>query len=71
MDLKDELGLTLVFVSHDLKVIEHFCDRVVVMYLGHVVEELPCEDLHERAKHPYTRRSSAPTPSTTRTNAAP
>jgi oligopeptide transport system ATP-binding protein len=55
MDLKDELGLTLVFVSHDLKVIEHFCDRVVVMYLGHVVEELPCDDLHARAKHPYTR----------------
>ena len=55
MDIKDELGLTLVFVSHDLKVIEHFCDRVLVMYLGFVVEELPCEDLHERALHPYTR----------------
>ena len=55
MDLKDEFGLTILFVSHDLKVIEHFCDRVLVMYLGYVVEELPCEDLHERARHPYTK----------------
>ena len=55
MDLKEEFGLTLMFISHDLKVIEHFCDRVLVMYLGHVVEELPCEDLHERAQHPYTK----------------
>jgi oligopeptide/dipeptide ABC transporter ATP-binding protein len=55
MDLRDDLGLTLLFVSHDLKVIEHFCDRVVVMYLGFIVEELPCLDLHERAQHPYTR----------------
>ena len=43
MDLKDEFGLTLLFVSHDLKVIEHFCDRVLVMYLGHVVEEVSCD----------------------------
>jgi oligopeptide/dipeptide ABC transporter ATP-binding protein len=55
MDLKDKMGLTLLFVSHDLKVIEHFCDRVIVMYLGHVVEELPTQDLHERAMHPYTQ----------------
>ena len=55
MDLKDELGLTLLFISHDLKVIEHFCDRVIVMYLGFVVEELTCDDLHERAEHPYTQ----------------
>jgi len=55
MDLKERLGLTMVFVSHDLKVIEHFCDRVVVMYLGHIVETLDCLDLHEKAVHPYTR----------------
>ena len=55
MDLKEEFGLTLLFISHDLKVIEHFCDRVLVMYLGHVVEEIACEDLHEGALHPYTR----------------
>jgi oligopeptide/dipeptide ABC transporter ATP-binding protein len=55
MDVKSEFGLTLLFVSHDLKVIEHFCDRVLVMYLGYVVEELPCDDLHAQARHPYTR----------------
>lgn len=55
MDLKDEFGLTLIFVSHDLKVIEHFCDRVLVMYLGGVVEEMSCEDLHGDALHPYTK----------------
>ncbi len=55
MDLKREFGLTILFISHDLKVIEHFCDRVLVMYLGHIVESLPCDDLHAQAKHPYTR----------------
>jgi len=54
MDLKDDLGLTVIFISHDLKVIEHFCDRVLVMYLGFVVEELDCTNLHTEAKHPYT-----------------
>lgn len=55
MELKDEFGLTLLFISHDLKVIEHFCDRVAVMYLGHVVETLPCLEIHDRARHPYTK----------------
>ena len=54
-ELKDKFGLTMIFVSHDLKVIEHFCDRVLVMYLGHIVEELPTDGLAERARHPYTR----------------
>ena len=55
MDLKDEFGLTMMFISHDLKVIEHFCDRVLVMYLGHVLEELDCVDIHRDARHPYTK----------------
>ncbi|MEX1025627.1 MAG: oligopeptide/dipeptide ABC transporter ATP-binding protein [Planctomycetota bacterium] len=55
MDLRDELGLTLIFISHDLKVVEHFCDRVAVLYLGHVVEELSSDELHATARHPYTR----------------
>ena len=55
MDLKEELGLTMLFVSHDLKVIDHFCDSMLVMYLGNIVEEMPCEDIHANAKHPYTR----------------
>lgn len=55
MQLKEEFGLTLLFISHDLKVIEHFCDRVMVMYLGNVVESLSCMDVHSKAQHPYTR----------------
>jgi oligopeptide/dipeptide ABC transporter ATP-binding protein len=55
MDLKERFGLTMVFISHDLKVVEHFCDRVLVMYLGRVVEELRCDRLREDAQHPYTR----------------
>ena len=54
MDLKDDLSLTVLFISHDLKVIQHFCDRMLVMYLGVIVEELPCDDL-SRAAHPYTK----------------
>ena len=54
-DLKKDFGLTMMFISHDLKVVEHFCDRVLVMYLGHVVEELPTDDLDRDAEHPYTR----------------
>lgn len=55
MDLREKLGLTILFISHDLKVVEHFCDRMVVMYLGKVVEQLPCEDIYRDAKHPYTK----------------
>jgi oligopeptide transport system ATP-binding protein len=55
MDLKDDFKLTILFISHDLKVVQHFCDRMLVMYLGHIVEELPCDDIHSEAKHPYTK----------------
>lgn len=55
MQLKEDFGLTILFISHDLKVIEHFCDRVLVMYLGNLVEEVSCQDLHRRALHPYTK----------------
>ena len=55
LDLKEELSLTLLFVSHDLKVIDFFCDRMLVMYLGRLVEEMPCDDIHAEAKHPYTQ----------------
>ncbi len=55
MDLKAEFNLTMLFISHDLKVIDHFCDRMLVMYLGFVVEEMPCQDIHADALHPYTR----------------
>ncbi|MBA4119755.1 MAG: peptide ABC transporter substrate-binding protein [Isosphaera sp.] len=55
MDLKRDLGLTMIFISHDLKVVEHFCDRVLVMYLGRVVEARPCQELLAAAAHPYTK----------------
>lgn len=55
MDLREQFGLTIMFISHDLKVVEHFCDRMVVMYLGTVVERMSCDNIYENAKHPYTK----------------
>jgi peptide/nickel transport system ATP-binding protein len=55
LDLKDALGLTYVFISHDLNVVRFMSDRVLVMYLGEVVEEAPVETLWADARHPYTR----------------
>ena len=55
MDLKSEFDLTILFISHDLKVVDHFCDRMLVMYLGKIMEEMPCEDIAADARHPYTR----------------
>ena len=53
-DLKAEFGLTYIFISHDLGVVNYIADRVVVMYLGHVVENAPTEMLFDRPRHPYT-----------------
>lgn len=54
-DLQDKLGLTYLFVSHDLSVVEHMSDRIVVMYLGRIVEESPKKNLYAAPRHPYTR----------------
>ena len=54
MDLKDHLSLTVMFISHDLRVVRSICDRVAVMYLGKVVEEGKVEGLYRRPVHPYT-----------------
>ena len=54
-ELQDEIGLTYLFISHDLSVVRHVSDRVAVMYLGTVVEVAPVLDLFARARHPYTR----------------
>ncbi len=54
-DLKEQFGLTMMFISHDLKVVEHFCDQVMVMYLGRVMEKIPSDKLREECEHPYTR----------------
>jgi peptide/nickel transport system ATP-binding protein len=53
--LREELGLTYLFISHDLGVVEHVSDRVLVMYLGRIVEEAPTADLFAAPNHPYTQ----------------
>ncbi len=53
--LRRDFGLTYLFISHDLAVVEHLATRVAVMYLGRIVEEAPVADLFERPRHPYTR----------------
>jgi peptide/nickel transport system ATP-binding protein len=63
IDLKEELGLTYVFISHDLNVVRFISDRVLVMYLGEVVEAGPVETLWSDARHPYTRALFAAMPS--------
>jgi ABC-type oligopeptide transport system ATPase subunit len=55
MRLRKEFGLTYLFISHDLGVVEHISDRVVILYLGRVVEVAPTEELFEGANHPYTQ----------------
>ena len=55
LDLQQELGLTYLFISHDLRVVEHVSDRVAVMYLGKIVEIAPAGELHSEGQHPYTR----------------
>jgi oligopeptide transport system ATP-binding protein len=53
-DLQEKLGLTYLFISHDLSMVRHICDRVAVMYLGKVMELAPREMLYNRPRHPYT-----------------
>jgi peptide/nickel transport system ATP-binding protein len=62
--LREQLGLTLLFISHDLDVVQYLCDRVVVLYLGRVMEIAPTADLFASPAHPYTRAllSAAPIP---------
>jgi len=63
-DLQKELGLTYLFISHDLSVVEHISDRVAVMYLGQIVEISDCKDLYANVKHPYSEAllSAVPIP---------
>ena len=62
MDLRDSLGLTYLFISHDLGVVRHLSDRVLIMYLGRIVESAPTARLFSAPNHPYTRALLAETP---------
>ena len=66
MDLQKELGLTYLFIAHDLKVVEYISNRVAVMYLGNMVEVAESSELYGNAKHPYTKAlfSAIPHPTT-------
>ncbi len=63
-DLRQRLGLTMLFIAHDLRIIEHLSDRVAVMYLGKIVECAPREEIYSNPRHPYTRAllSAVPIP---------
>ncbi|HEX4570740.1 MAG TPA: ABC transporter ATP-binding protein, partial [Dongiaceae bacterium] len=63
-DLQEEMGLAILFIGHDLSVIEYICDRVIVLYLGHVMEIAPAAELYAAPRHPYTRAllDAAPIP---------
>ncbi len=62
MDLRDELDLTYLFISHDLGVVEHFSDRVAIMYLGKIVETASTTEIFARPNHPYTQALLAEIP---------
>jgi peptide/nickel transport system ATP-binding protein len=62
LDLKERLGLALVFVSHDIQTVRRMSDRVITMYLGRIVEEAPADRVTGAARHPYTRALFSATP---------
>ncbi|MEI6351708.1 MAG: ATP-binding cassette domain-containing protein [Verrucomicrobiota bacterium] len=61
-DLQEELGLAYLFIAHDLAVVEHISDHVLVMYRGKVVESAPAEEIYENPQHDYTRKLLAAVP---------
>jgi len=71
--LRDQLNLTYLFISHDLGVVEHISDRIIIMYLGRVVEIAPTENLFDKPNHPYTIAllKEVPRLETRQTNYAP
>jgi peptide/nickel transport system ATP-binding protein len=65
MDLRERLGLTYLFISHDLSVVRHLSDRVAIMYLGRIVESAPTARLFAQPNHPYTQALLTETPTLT------
>jgi len=61
-DLREKFNLTYLFIAHDLSVVRHLCQRVAVMYLGHVVELADCDEVFDNPIHPYTRALLAAVP---------
>jgi peptide/nickel transport system ATP-binding protein len=61
-DLREQFGLTMLFISHDLDVVEHVCDRIVVLYLGKVMEIAPSHAMYRTPLHPYTQALLAASP---------
>jgi peptide/nickel transport system ATP-binding protein len=61
-DLQQQFGLAYLFISHDISVVEHFCDRIAVMYAGHLVEVAEANGFHRACRHPYTRALVAAVP---------
>src|SRR5439155_11431100 len=62
VQLREEFGLTYLFISHDLGVVEHLSDRVAIMYLGRIVQEAATEELFAAPNHPYTQALLAEVP---------
>ena len=64
-DLQEQMGLTYIFITHDLSVVNHFADDIAVMYLGQLIEKAPSEQLFDKPTHPYTQAllSAIPVPS--------
>ncbi len=64
MDLQDDMGLTYMFITHNLSVVKHISDEIIVMYLGKVIEQASSDELFERPLHPYTQAllSAIPVP---------
>ncbi len=63
-ELQNRLGLSYLFISHDLNVVGYMSDRVAVMYLGHIMEYAPADELYDRHLHPYTGALFSAVPST-------
>lgn len=69
-DLQREQGLSIIFITHDLAVVRRLCHRVLVMYLGRIMEQAPCDELFAQPRHPYTRALLAAVPGAARTDGA-